>query len=69
MKTLLLLVSALSYRSAAFCNAAKRLDVEVVQALDLPPELADYWHVELGVPFADPDVAVEKLLVTASRSA
>ena len=60
-KRLLLLVSALSYRSAAFCNAAKRLDVEVVQALDLPPELAAYWHVELGVPFAEPDTAAAQL--------
>ncbi len=62
MKRLLLLVSALSYRSAAFCRAAERLEVEVVQALDLPSELAEYWHVELGVPFADPGRAVEDLV-------
>jgi biotin carboxylase len=61
VQRLLLLVSALSYRSVAFCEAAKRLDVEVVQALDLPPELADYWHVQLGVPFAEPDRAVDEL--------
>jgi biotin carboxylase len=62
MKRLMLLVSALSYRSAAFCEAAKRLEVEVIQALDLPKELAEYWHVELGVPFADPDQAVEDII-------
>lgn len=67
MKRLLLLVSALSYRSAAFCSAAKRLEVEVVQALDLPKELADYWHVALGVPFADPDRAVEDLVAYAAE--
>lgn len=67
MKRLLLLVSALSYRSAAFCEAARRLDVEVVQAIDLPPELAEYWHVELGVPFSDPERAVETLAAYAAE--
>jgi len=67
VKRLLLLVSALSYRSAAFCRAAKRLDVEVVQAIDLPTELAEYWHVELGVPFADPERAVEELAAYAAE--
>jgi biotin carboxylase len=67
VKRLLLLVSALSYRSAAFCAAARRLDVEAVQALDLPKELADYWHVELGVPFAEPERAVEDLVAYAAE--
>jgi len=67
MQRLLLLVSALSYRSTAFCQAARRLDVEVVQAIDLPKELADYWHVELGVPFAEPDRAVDDLLAYAAE--
>ena len=67
MQRLLLLVSALSYRSTAFCQAAQRLDVEVVQALDLPTELADYWHVELGVPFAEPDRAVDDLVAYAAE--
>lgn len=62
MKRLLLLVSALSYRSSAFCQAAQRLKADVIQAVDLPKELADYWHVELGVPFADPSRAVEDLV-------
>jgi biotin carboxylase len=69
VQRLLLLVSALSYRSTAFCRAAQRLDVEVVQALDLPTELADYWHVELGVPFAEPDRAVEDLVAYAAEHA
>jgi biotin carboxylase len=67
VKRLLLLVSALSYRSAAFCEAAKRLEVEAVQAVDLPRALADYWHVELGVPFADPDQAVDELAAYAAE--
>jgi biotin carboxylase len=67
VQRLLLLVSALSYRSAAFCAAAKRLDVEAVQAVDLPKELAEYWRVELGVPFAEPDVAVEELVAYAQQ--
>jgi biotin carboxylase len=67
VQRLLLLVSALSYRSTAFCQAASRLEVEVVQALDLPRELADYWHVQLGVPFAEPDRAVEDLVAYATQ--
>jgi len=65
VKRLLLLVSALSYRSAAFCAAGRRLEAEVVQAVDLPPDLAEHWKVELGVPFADPDRAVEDLVAFA----
>ncbi|HEX6511896.1 MAG TPA: ATP-grasp domain-containing protein, partial [Chloroflexota bacterium] len=67
MKRLLLLVSALSYRSAAFCQAAQKLEVEAVQALDLPKELAEYWHVELGVPFAEPERAVNELVAYAAQ--
>jgi biotin carboxylase len=61
-KRLMLLVSALSYRSAAFCEAARKLEVDVIQAVDLPKELAEYWHVELGIPFADRSTAVEELV-------
>ncbi|MGH2520399.1 MAG: ATP-grasp domain-containing protein, partial [Chloroflexota bacterium] len=53
-KRVLLLVSSKSYRSAAFLAAAERLGLQVVQAVDLPTELAAYWHVELGVPFSQP---------------
>src|SRR5262249_52450896 len=50
----LLLVSSLSYRSEAFLKAADALGLDVVKGLDIPPELADYWKVPLGVPFNRP---------------
>jgi biotin carboxylase len=60
-KRVLFLLSPQSYRNAAFLEASKRLDLDVVQAIDVPDALAREWGVELGVEFARPEKAVERL--------
>jgi biotin carboxylase len=60
-KRILFLLSPQSYRNAAFLEASKRLDLEVLQAIDVPDALAREWGVELAVEFARPEEAVEKL--------
>ena len=45
----LLLTTARSYRTEAFIRAAKRLEVEVVTAVDMAEELAEYWNHPLGI--------------------
>ncbi|HLZ62545.1 MAG TPA: ATP-grasp domain-containing protein [Ktedonosporobacter sp.] len=52
-KRVLLLMSPATYRAGAFLQAAQRVNLEVVVGIDLPETLADYWHVPLGVDFAD----------------
>jgi biotin carboxylase len=61
-KRVMFLLSPQSYRNSAFLSAAERLDLEVIQAIDVPEALAQEWGVELGVEFSRPDLAVQQLL-------
>lgn len=59
---LLLLTTARSYRNDAFLRAANRLGIELVQAVDMTRELADYWHCSLGIDFSDAAAAVQTIV-------
>lgn len=59
---IILLTTPRTYRARPFLDAAQRLDVEVVQAVDLPRELADAWQYPLGVDFSKPDEAAETII-------
>lgn len=54
----LLIVTSHTYRAQAFLDAAERLGIEVVQAIDMPRQLADYWGVTLGLDLQDLDKSV-----------
>lgn len=43
-------------------EAAERLGIEVVQGIDMAPELVDYWKVPLGLQFDEPDKAVAAIV-------
>ena len=58
----ILLSRTSTYRSRAFIEAAKRLDIEVVQGIDMDPTLVDYWQVPLGVQFDYPEKAVQQIV-------
>src|ERR1700736_3078327 len=58
----LLLMSPATYRGGAFLNAARQLQLEVVVGIDLPETLAEYWHVPLGLDFADPQASVRAIV-------
>jgi biotin carboxylase len=51
-----------TYRAEAFMQAAKRLDIEVVPGLDLPPQLAGQWPAALAMQFDRPEAAVQTIL-------
>jgi len=55
-------MSPATYRAGAFLSAAKHLDLEVVVGIDLPETLAEYWHVPLGVDFANPQASVRTIV-------
>lgn len=61
-KRVLMLLSPQSYRNAAFLRASERLDLDVIQAIDVPEALAREWGVELGVEFAKPEQAERRIL-------
>lgn len=58
----ILLMKATTYRARPFLEAAARLGIEVVRGIDMPPELADYWHVSLGLQFDQPEQAVQAIV-------
>lgn len=66
-KRLLLLVTPGTYRASAFMTAARALDVDVVRALDLPPQLADEWDVPLKTDFSDIESATQAIVAYASH--
>src|SRR5947209_3138321 len=58
----LLLMSPATYRAGAFLHAAENLHLAVVVGIDLPETLAEYWHVPLGLDFADPAASVRTIV-------
>ncbi len=61
-KRVLLLMSPATYRAGAFLSAARGLNLEVVVGIDLPETLSEYWHVPLGLDFADPEASVRTIV-------
>ena len=61
-KRVLLLMSPATYRAGAFLSAARTLNLEVVVGIDLPETLSEYWHVPLGLDFANPDASVRTII-------
>jgi len=68
-KRVLLLMYPATYRAGAFLNAAKNLNLEVVVGIDLPETLSEYWHVPLGLDFAEPDASVRTIVEFAQEHA
>ncbi|HEU0027855.1 MAG TPA: ATP-grasp domain-containing protein [Ktedonobacterales bacterium] len=66
-KRLLLLVTPGTYRAEAFMEAAQSLDVDVVRALDLPPQLANEWDVPLKTDFASIESATNAIVEYAQE--
>src|SRR5260370_17604058 len=61
-KRVLLLMPPATYREGAFLSAARSLNLEVVVGIDLPETLSEYWHVPLGLDFANPDASVRTIV-------
>ena len=66
-KRILLLMSPSTYRAGAFLSAARKLNLDIVIGIDLPESLADYWHVPLGVDFADIESSVQTIVAFANE--
>ena len=63
----MLLLTAHTYRAGSFSQAAERLGIEIVKAVDMPRQLADYWDVPLGLDFNRPDTAVPAIVAYAAE--
>ena len=61
-KRILLLMTPATYRAGAFLSAARALHLEVVVGIDLPETLKEYWHVPLGLDFANPNASIQTIV-------
>jgi biotin carboxylase len=62
---ILLLTTPHTYRAEAFRAAARKLDIEVVTAIDLPDELRQPREAAVTLDFRDPDRAVQHIIAYA----
>ncbi|MFZ0546531.1 MAG: ATP-grasp domain-containing protein [Candidatus Promineifilaceae bacterium] len=67
-KRVLLLLTPRTYRARAFIEAAEKLEIEVVKAIDMDRQLADYWHYRLGLDYTNAAETVEKIVEFAAES-
>lgn len=63
----LLLTTPRSYRSQPFVEAAQRLGIDVVTAIDMPAPLAELWGQRLGIDFNDTEAAAQAIIEFASE--
>jgi len=66
-RRVLLLTTPHSYRTAAFVEAANRLGIEAISAVDMPSELSDYWKFRLGVDFTAVEQSSQQLVETLAE--
>jgi biotin carboxylase len=64
---ILLLTTTRSYRGDAFLQAAKKLDIEIVQGVNMPEELATEWPGGFSLDFGRPAQAVQAILAYAQN--
>ena len=66
-KRVLLLFSPASYRTSPFVEAAQGLGLDVVQGVDMPEALAEFWHVPLGLDFGNLEQATRAIVDYAAQ--
>lgn len=66
-RRVLLLLTASTYRSEAFTEAAAQLGIEVVTTIDMPRQLAEFWHTEQGLDFSDLDASTAAIVKLAAQ--
>ena len=67
-KRVLLLTSPNSYRTQDYVDAAERLGIEPVIAVDMPQLLSQEWNFSLGADFGDPRRAAEEIVNTLANA-
>lgn len=66
-KRIILLSSSLSYRAGPFLDAARAMGLDIVQGLDMPPPLAEYWQATLPIDFKAPQKAAQDIFQFAGH--
>ena len=66
-RRVLLLITSRTYRAQPFVEAAKRLKIDVVKAVNMQEQLADYWSFPLGLNYDDSDSALASIREYAKK--
>ena len=61
-QSVMLVMSAASYRGEAFCKAAHAIGLDVIRALDIPESLSSNIRDAVAVDFGDVEAAVDRIL-------
>lgn len=64
-KRVILLMRVSTYRAEPFQQAADKVGIELVPGIDIHPELAEYWQLQLPLQFNQPEEAVKTILAFA----
>ncbi len=59
--SVLLLLTSRSYRAQSFIAAADLLGIEVIRAINMDKQLADYWNYPLGLQYSAPEEAARRI--------
>lgn len=65
---IILLTTARTYRGRAFLQAAQKLNVDIIQVVNMAPELAAHWNIEYGIDFSDPERATRAIAELAIKT-
>ena len=65
-RRVLLLTTPRTYRAQPFVEAAGRLGVEVIQVVNMPGALAEFWDYRFGVDFSDLERATQAIVALAA---
>ncbi|GAP62562.1 hypothetical protein ARMA_0985 [Ardenticatena maritima] len=68
MPRILLLVTPHTYRAQSFAAAARKLGIDLVYGVDLPPQLAEMWNVPLALDFRHPEKAADEIAAFAQHT-
>lgn len=66
-RRVMLLLTTRSYRAQPFIDAAECLGIEVVQAIAMDRQLADYWDFPLGLDYSNPETCVKVIIDYAAK--
>jgi hypothetical protein len=66
--TIVLLANPNTYRGKSFADAADRLSLHILWAIDIPERLASEWNMSLSVDFSNHDKSVKTIVSLANTN-
>jgi len=65
---IILLIGGRTYRAQAFVQAAEKLGLEVIKGIDLPKDLAEFYHPTLPLQFRNAEESAQQVIAYAKKN-